>query len=154
MGRKPIDFDILVTDLVINDDLERKKILAKKIFSLVYKKGIYPASIHQFYMARGKGELSGFTVPAINLRSLTYDLARAIFRVAKRNNSGSFIFEIAKSEIGYTDQSPLEYSAVVLAAAMKENWQGPVFIQGDHFQVNPKKFKESAEKELETLKSL
>jgi hypothetical protein len=31
----------------------------------------------------------------MNLRSMTYDLARAIFRVAKRNNSGAFIFEIA-----------------------------------------------------------
>lgn len=154
MGRKPLDVEILVNDLVMSEDLERKKILAKKIFTLAYKKGIYPASIHQFYMARGKNDVSGFTVPAINLRSLTYDLARAIFRVAKRNNCGSFIFEIAKSEIGYTDQSPVEYSAVVLAAAIKEDWQGPVFIQGDHFQVNPKKFKENPEAEIESLKTL
>ncbi|MEW6170580.1 MAG: class II fructose-bisphosphate aldolase, partial [Candidatus Omnitrophota bacterium] len=94
------------------------------------------------------------TVPAINLRSMTYDLARAIFRSALKINSSSFIFEIAKSEMGYTDQAPLEYVTVVLAAAVKENFSGPVFIQGDHFQVNPKKYKESAQKEIEGIKNL
>jgi len=141
-------------DLVMEQDKEKKKKLFKKILNLAYKKGIYPASIHQFYRARGRGEFSGFTVPAINLRTLTYDLARAIFRVAKKRNSGSFIFEIAKSEIGYTDQSPVEYAGVVLASAIKEDFKGPVFIQGDHFQVNLKKFKENPQAELDSLKTL
>ena len=154
MGRRPLDIDIVVMDLMMSEDLQRKKILAKKIFDLAYKKGIYPSSIHQFYLARGRGEFSGFTVPAINLRSMTYDLACAIFRVAKVNNSAAFIFEIAKSEMGYTNQPPLEYSSVVLAAAIKEGYSGPVFIQGDHFQVNAKKFQESPDKEIEGLKAL
>ena len=154
MGRQPLDIDIIAMDLIRSDDLARKKILAKKIFALAYKKGIYPSSIHQFYIARGRGEFGGFTVPAINLRSMTYDLAKAIFRVAKINNSGAFIFEIAKSEMGYTAQPPIEYSAVVLAAAIKEGFSGPVFIQGDHFQVNAAKFKENPDKELEGLKVL
>jgi fructose/tagatose bisphosphate aldolase len=105
-------------------------------------------------MARGKGEFSGFTVPAINLRGMTYDLARAIFRVAKRNNAQAFIFEIAKSEMGYTAQSPIEYASAVLAAAVKEGYSGPVFIQGDHFQVNAKKFQENPDKESNGLKAL
>jgi len=154
MGRRPLDMDNLVLDLVMEPDKEKKKKLFKKILNLAYKKGIYPASIHQFYRARGRGEFSGFTVPAINLRTLTYDLARAIFRVAKKRNSGSFIFEIAKSEIGYTDQSPVEYAGVVLASAIKEDFKGPVFIQGDHFQVNLKKFKENPQAELDSLKTL
>lgn len=85
---------------------------------------------------------------------MTYDLARAIFRVAKKNNSGTFIFEIAKSEMGYTNQPPIEYAAAVLAAAVKEGYSGPVFIQGDHFQVNEKKFKENPNKEIDGLKAL
>ncbi len=141
-------------DLIMGDDLITKKKLAKKIFDLAYKKGIYPSSIHQFYMARGRNEFGGFTIPAINLRSLAYDLAKAIFRVAKRNNSYAFIFEIAKSEIGYTNQLPIEYAACVLAAAIKENFSGPVFIQGDHFQLNAKKFRENPEKEMQGLKDL
>jgi fructose/tagatose bisphosphate aldolase len=151
MGRKPLDVQKIALDLVMNDDTAVKNKLAKKILDMAYKKGIYPSSIHELYMARGRGEFSNFTVPAINLRSMTYDLAHAIFRVAKRNNCGAFIFEIAKSEMGYTAQPPVEYASVVLAAAIKEDWSGPVFIQADHTQVNAKKFQENAEKELETL---
>ncbi len=154
MGRRPLDIDKIAMSLIASDDLAAKKKLAKKIADMAYKKGIYPTSIHQFYMARGKGQFSGFTVPAINLRSLTYDLARAIFRVAKKNNCAAFIFEIARSEMGYTAQAPVEYSAVVLAAAIKEGFTGPVFIQGDHFQVNAKKFQENPDKELDGLKAL
>jgi hypothetical protein len=33
-------------------------------------------------MARGRGEVQGFTVPAINLRTQVFDMAAAIFRAA------------------------------------------------------------------------
>jgi fructose/tagatose bisphosphate aldolase len=154
MGRRPIDIEKTVMELIMSDDLARKKQLAKRIFDIAYKEGTYPSSIHEFYMARGRGEFGGFTVPAINLRCMTYDLARKIFRVANKNNSGAFVFEIAKSEVGYTNQPPIEYSSMVLAAAMKESYSGPVFIQGDHFQVNAAKFKENPDKETEGLRAL
>lgn len=154
MGRRPLDIEKLAFELIMSDDGAAKKAIAKKILDIAYKRGVYPSSIHQLYIERGKGAMSGFTVPAINLRSMTYDLARAIFRVALRNKSGAFIFEIAKSEMGYTAQPPVEYAAVVLAAAVKEGFRGPVFIQGDHFQVNAKKFQEDPAREIEGLKSL
>ncbi|MEJ2280570.1 MAG: class II fructose-bisphosphate aldolase [Candidatus Bathyarchaeota archaeon] len=154
MVNDSFDLDKSVIELVMNDDFSKKKSLAKKIRNIAERKGIYPASIYEFYMARGRGEFSGFTVPAINIRSLTYDLARAIFRVAQKNNSGAFVFEIARSEIGYTDQAPIEYASMVLAAAIKEGYTGPVFIQGDHFQVKVDKFKENPNKEIENLKTL
>lgn len=155
MGRRPVDMDKLVLDLVLNTNLDEKKKVAKKITDMAYKSGIYPSSINEFYMARGKGIFeAGFTVPAINLRTLTYDLAKAIFRVAKKNNAGSFIFEIAKSEMGYTDQPAIEYTAVCLAAALKEGWKGPVFIQGDHFQLNAKNYKADPQKEIDSVKAL
>lgn len=155
MGRRPIDMDRIALDLGLSDNAEEKKAIAKKIVDLAYKKGIYAASINEFYMARGRGEIAPtFTVPAINLRTLTYDLAKAIFRVAKRNNTGAFIFEIAKSEMAYTGQPAFEYTATVLAAALKEGWTGPVFIQGDHFQVNPKNYKQDPVKEIESIKDL
>jgi fructose/tagatose bisphosphate aldolase len=141
-------------ELIMSDDAAEKKQLGKLIFDGAYKLGVYPSSINEFYMARGRGEFDGFTVPAINLRSMTYDLARSIFRVAKKNNSGAFVFEIARSEINYTDQPPIEYSSVVLAAAIRENYSGPVFVQGDHFQVNAAKFKENPDKEMESLRAL
>jgi len=154
MGRESFDVEKTVIELVMNDSITKKRQLAKKIFDAAYEKGVYPSSIHEFYMARGRGEFSGFTVPAINLRSMTYDLARAIFRVADKNSAGAFIFEIARSEIGYTNQPPIEYASMVLAAAIRENYSGPVFIQGDHFQVNATKFKENPDKEIEGLQTL
>lgn len=119
--------------------------------------GILPASIQELYAARGRGELDGrpmFTVPAINLRAMTYDSARALFRAAKKLDAGAFILEIARSEMGYTDQRPGEYAAVVLAAAIREGWQGPVFIQGDHFQVNAKKFAADPDAERKAIEAL
>ena len=154
MVNDAFDADKTVIDLVMNNDVTKKRSLAKKILEVAEREGIYPASIHDFYMARGRGEFSGFTVPAINIRSMTYDLARAIFRVAQKNNSGAFIFEIARSEIGYTDQTPIEYASMVLAAAIREEYSGPVFIQGDHFQVKVNKFEENPDEEMEKLKTL
>jgi len=116
--------------------------------------GVRPASIDGLYMARGKGLVHGFTVPAINVRGAAYDTARAIFRTAKKLNAGAFILEIARSEIGYTDQRPAEYVSVMLAAALREGFRGPVFIQGDHFQVNHKKFAVDPNAEVGAVKQL
>jgi fructose/tagatose bisphosphate aldolase len=148
------DVEKAAIELVMNDNTAKKMQLAKRIFDKACEEGIYPSSIHEFYMARGRGEFKGFTVPAINLRSMTYDLARAIFRVANKNRSGAFIFEIARSEMGYTNQLPIEYASMVMAAAIKEDYSGPVFIQGDHFQVNSLKFKEDPDKEIKGLQTL
>ena len=154
MDSKSLDIEKTVTNLVITDNIEEKKQIAKQILETANQKGIYPASIHHFYMARGRNEFEGFAVPAINIRSMTYDLARAVFRVAKKHSSGAFIFEIAKSEIGYTNQPPVEFASMILAAAIKENYSGPVFIQGDHFQLKADKFKENPDKEIEAVKTL
>ena len=116
--------------------------------------GVRPASINGLYMARGRGEVHGFTVPAINVRGAAYDTARSIFRTAKKLNAGAFLLEIARSEIGYTDQRPSEYVAVMLAAALREGFRGPVFIQGDHFQVNAKKFAVDPNGEVAAVKQL
>ena len=155
MGRLALDMDKIALELGLTENTAEKKLLVKKITDIAYKKGIYSASINEFYMARGRGEIAPtFTVPAINLRTLTYDLAKAIFRVAKRNNTGGFIFEIAKSEMGYTAQPAFEYTAICLAAAVKEGWSGPVFVQGDHFQVSAKNYKEDPDKEIESIKAV
>lgn len=117
--------------------------------------GVVPSSIHELYMARGRGDAPlTFTTPALNLRVLSYDAARAVFRVAKKMSAGAFIFEIARSEIGYTAQRPAEYSTNVLAAAIAEGWTGPVFIQGDHFQVSAKKYGSDPLGEVKAVKDL
>ncbi|HYC50066.1 MAG TPA: class II fructose-bisphosphate aldolase [Gemmatimonadaceae bacterium] len=116
--------------------------------------GVRPASIHDLYMARGRGEIRGFTVPAINVRGQSYDTGRSIFRTANRMKAGAFILEIARSEIGYTEQRPAEYVSVMIAAALREGYRGPLFIQGDHFQVNAKKWKVDPATEVNAVKQL
>lgn len=117
--------------------------------------GAVPASIHDLYMARGRGEVPPtFTVPAMNLRVLAYEAARAVFRVAQRMDAGAFIFEIARSEIGYTAQRPAEYAANILGAAIAEGYRGPVFIQGDHFQISASRYKQDADKEIAAVEEL
>ena len=116
--------------------------------------GARPASINGLYLARGRGECGGFTVPAINLRALAYDAARAVFRAARAGRAGAIILEIARSEIAYTDQRPAEYVAVLLAAAIREGHPLPLFIQGDHCQVNLKKYQADAAGEVGEVKKL
>lgn len=117
--------------------------------------GVILASIHDLYIARGRGlTRTDFTVPALNLRSLPYHAAKAVFRTARHMGAGAVIFEIARSEIGYTDQRPAEYASCILGAALAEGHRGPVFVQGDHFQVNVKRFAAEPEAETDAVRSL
>lgn len=134
---------------------EQDKITSRtRIRELAREKGITLSSIHGLYMAAGRGEVSGFSVPACNIRALTYDTARIVFRLLKKINASAFIFEIARGELGYTDQTADEYAASILAAAVAEEWKGPVFIQADHSQFSAPKFKATPEVAINDLKVL
>ncbi len=130
--------DRLIYEAVFSDE-EKKRKLFLIIKEIAKAYGALPASVQGLYEEMGRN-YPGFTVPAMNIRGLTYDSARAVFRRALDMKVGAFIFEIARSEIGYTKQRPLEYAAVVLAAAVREGYRGPVFLQGDHFQLVRKNF--------------
>ena len=110
------------------------------VWELAQELGARSASIHELYMARARGEVHGFTVPAINLRAQTFDMARVIFETASRADVGAVILELARSEQTYTYQRPIDYSTACLAGAIAAGWQGPVFLQGDHYQFNAKKY--------------
>jgi fructose/tagatose bisphosphate aldolase len=155
-GQVPAELvDRLAWTAVFADAPETRGAARWIVRSLAAALGIRPASIHDLYTAMGRGEAGGFTVPAINVRAMAYDTARAVIRAARRLDAGAFIFEIARSEIGYTEQRPHEYAAVVLAAALREGFRGPVFLQGDHVQVNAKKYQgPDRDKELQTIRAL
>ncbi len=146
--------DTLVENSVLNPSSQIRGLSRFIIKSSALEMGIVSSSIQGLYDARGRDECGGFTVPAINIRGMSYDFSKSIFRTAQKLNTGSFIFEIAKSEIGYTLQQPHELVGVILGAAIRENHTGPVFIQGDHFQVNAKNFHDNKEKEISGLKKL
>ncbi|HUP59594.1 MAG TPA: class II fructose-bisphosphate aldolase [Thermoanaerobaculia bacterium] len=149
--------DGLVRTAVFSSNADEKAEARRQIHLRARQSGAISSSIFPLYKALGRNEIQRrFTVPAFNIRALTYDVARALFRAAMRHEVGPFIFEIARSEIGYTEQRPAEYAACVLAAAIAENYKGPVFIQGDHFQASAKKWANDEGRigEIKALESL
>lgn len=146
--------DKLVHQAVFGSNKD-KQLARWLIWETAQKLNIRPASINNLYMARGREEIPlNFTVPAINLRGITYDLARSAFKAANKLNVGTLICEIARSEMNYTNQHPQEYTSVVLAAAIKEGWQGGIPIQGDHFQAKPQQSGEPKQGEIQAIKNL
>jgi fructose-bisphosphate aldolase class II len=152
--RLPEKIDDLIQEAVFGDP-DTQAAARWLIWETGQALGLRPASIHDLYMARGGGEIDKvFTVPAMNLRMLAYDSARAVFRAARKLDAGALIFEIARSEIGYTDQRPSEYASAVLAAAIREGFRGPLFIQGDHFQTSAKKYAADPQAETKAIRDL
>jgi fructose/tagatose bisphosphate aldolase len=147
------DIDVLARDAVFGTEPVRDY-ARWLIWELGQALEARPASINDFYMARAAERWKDRTVPAMNIRFTTYDTARAALRAAIKTNTGAFVFEIARSEMGYTDQEPAEYSACLIAAAIKEGYQGPIFIQGDHFQVNASAYRKDPDGAIQEVKDL
>ncbi len=148
--------DWLVEDAVFNPDEALRDAARWLIWSASQALGCGSTSIYDLYMARGRGDFPPrrFTIPAINVRAAAYLTARQAFTAALERDAGAVIFEIAKSEMSYTDQRPAEYAAVILAAAIRSGWLGPVFLQGDHFQFNATKWAADPGDEMSGLKQL
>src|SRR5258708_14058517 len=61
---------------------------------------------------------------------------------------------MAGGESGYKEWGRGEEGAVMTAAALREGFVGPLFIQGDHVQVNAKKYAADPESELAAIRAL
>jgi len=144
----------LVRTAIFADDVLLRDVARYLIQEIAACRGVRSASIQPLYDARGRGDVQGFTVPAMNIRGLTYDTARAAFRAARKHRVGALVFEIARSEIDYTQQRPAEFAAAVTAAAIREGFQGPLFLQGDHFQINALSYAKDRDAELQAVKDL
>jgi len=142
----------LVYTSVFNSSEDEKNKSRLEIRKLAEQNGILPASIHDIYMRYGKGELKGFTVPAFNVRNLTFDFSRLLFRLMKEKKVGYAIFEITRGEVGYIGQTHDEFTTTVLTAAIAEEWVGPVYIQADHTQFSAEKYKQDPLGQLEIIK--
>jgi fructose/tagatose bisphosphate aldolase len=145
--------DRLVYTAVFGDD-ETKLAARWIIWESAWALGIQPASIDGLYQARANNAYDGKTVAAINVRGMAYDMARAAVRAAVNKRVGMFIFELARSEMGYSQQRSGEFATVMAAAAIKEGHQGALFIQGDHYQANAKKYQADAEQEIAGIREL
>lgn len=144
----------LAENSAMNADAEVRDAVRWVIIEGGQELGVILASINDLYMAAGKGECEGLTVPAINVRGFTFDTALAIFASCRNKNNSAVIFEIARSEMEYTEQRPAEYTSSIMAAAIADGYKGPLFVQGDHFQVRNRLWKENREAEKQNLRDL
>ncbi len=108
---------------------------ARQLLRHAKEQGVWPAPISPVHLALAAGRTEPLTVPAFNLRGLTYDTARAIYRRMLDREALAVMFELAPSESATGDQSFVQYAALIAAAALREGWRGPVFLQGDHFSL-------------------
>ncbi len=150
--------NVFIDDLIYNAVFAKDEELKREFHTLIYSLSLLlkcpPSSIRPYYRSVGEGKKAPFTTAAFNIRTLTFESARCIFRLMKIHSTGAVVFEIARSEMEYTDQTPQEYTSCVLAAAIKESFIGPVFLQGDHFQLSKKKYTEDPQKEVERIEEL
>ena len=148
--------DRVVRDLAwtaaFSDDTPTVDVARWLVWEASLELGARSASIQELYLARARGEVSGFTVPAINIRAQTFDMARTVFETAAASDVGAVIVELARSEQTYTFQRPAEYVTSVLAGAIAAGWQAPVFIQGDHYQFNAAKYAADPDKMTEEIR--
>jgi len=148
---KNMETKSLVKKFIFEKDLD----FAKKIKEMAEKNDIWFDSTQKLYEAMAQEKITGFSVPAVNIRTLTFDTAKTAFRLMKEKNVGICIFELARSESKYTDQTMSEYAIVIMAAAIEENYSGPIFIQNDHCQIKADKFfnPDKKNEEIASLKS-
>ena len=135
-----------------SEDAETVDVARWLVWEASQELGARSASIQDLYTARARGEVHGFTVPAINIRAQTFDMARTVFETAAASDVGAVILELARSEQTYTFQRPADYVTSVLAGAIAAGWEAPVFVQGDHYQFNAAKYAADPEKMTEEIR--
>lgn len=146
----PSAIDRLAHRCIAGSNREKQQ-ARKEIRAAAASAGIVLGSLHALYHDMAKGIVTGFTVPAFNVRGFSYEFIRAIIRASSAAHAGAFIIEIARSEIGYSEQSPDELITVGLAAALREGFVGPLFFQGDHYKIDPAKGIDSEVRTIEKL---
>ena len=100
------EIDTLAWTAVFGADAELAVRRVTSIRTRAAAAGIRPASIHDLYLAMGRGETAAS--PCLRSTSARWRTTRRAPSSAPRTklNAGAFIFEIARSEIGYTEQRP------------------------------------------------
>lgn len=117
--------------------------------------GIQPWSNNDFYDEKAQGKHQFFTVPAVNARMAAFHTVRAALRAADALRLPHIVFELAVSEMGYTAQTKDEYAALVKAAYISLGITNrKIYLQADHYQIDPKKYAADADAEMDKMKDL
>ncbi|MFH1286342.1 MAG: class II fructose-bisphosphate aldolase [Candidatus Magasanikbacteria bacterium] len=136
----------------VNENEEVKHAAQQWIFAIADAMNITSGSNHEFYLEKQQGKHQFFTVPAVNSRMVTFHTIRAALRSAEALEIPHIIFELALSEVGYTGQQKDEYAALVKAAYISLGLsERTVYLQADHYQLDPKKYAEDADAEMKRI---
>lgn len=146
--------DRLAYESVFHEDPAMRSRVRWVILQLCAEDRIFPASLQSFSESRARGDAGGLTVPVLCLPTLTYDLACAVFRAATRQRVGLFSFALSRADLETTGQAFDEYSAVIMGAALRECWQGPVFLQAGPLRIDADRFAVRRAAEMSALKYL
>ena len=144
--------DRLIYNAVFHPDIQIKGTSRWLIKAIAQASQIFPASLNgvlDFSKQQGNMRLS---IPVFQLPGFSYTMARAIFRAARENNARAFIFEMDSNQISHANQTLGEYSTIVAAAAVREGFKGPIFIQGNHILAHKRDFQQNPNQEKECLK--
>ena len=114
---------------------------------------IESASNSEYYQKKANGDDQFFTVPAVKSRMVTFHTVRSAVRSADKLNIPHLILELALSEVGYTGQQKDEYSALCKAAYISLGLKNrKVYVQADHYQLDPKKYAIDKDAEMQRIK--
>ena len=134
----------------VNENPEVKQAAIKWINAIADALDLECGSNFAFYQEKSQSQRMFFTVPAINSRMITFHTTRAAARAAEILKVPHIIFELALSEGGYTGQKMDEYAALVKAAYISLGLQDRmVYLQADHYQIDPGKYAADPKVEME-----
>lgn len=137
----------------VNESEELRQAAIFWIHKIAHAMGLTTGSNHEYYEEKKNGQHEFVTVPAINSRMVTFHTIRAAIQAADHLKHPHVVFELALSEGGYTAQPMDEYAALIKAAHISLGIKNRViFIQADHYQLDPDKYKKDPEKEVGRVK--
>lgn len=139
--------DALLENALFNPELAVRSLAHQLIKAIANDLGIFPTSLQALYEARRRTEYLGKTVPRLAAHGLTYDMARAAFRTMKRSSTAICLFELPVETLPIAESHLQDFCSSVLAAAIKEGFYGPLFLQlgdiryqADAFINNPQQY--------------
>jgi len=139
----------------VSENEEVKTACIYWIRKIADKMNVTTGSSIDFYAKKAHGQYKFFTVPAVNLRMATFHKARALVRAADALELPHLVMELAVSEMGYTAQEKREFVALVKAAYISLGITNrTLYLQADHYQLDPKKYADDPEKEMQRIKDL
>lgn len=146
--------DRLIFNAVFHSETQIKATSRWLIKAIGQSLNIFSSSTHGLQNILNPPARKKMKTPVLQTPHLSYDIARAVFQAIQKHHMGPVIFELGESSMESENQSPGEFSATIFAAAIREEYQGPIFIQAHHIQVNTESFQRAPDKEIQKLKNL